>query len=92
MTGFSYQEPFPLGEDTTEYNLLTDAHVKSITLGDKNFVSVEPEGLALLARTAMRNVSFYLRSAHNAKVAEILGDPEASENDRFVARTLLGTQ
>ena len=89
MTGFSYQEPFPLGEDTTEYNLLTDAHVKSITLGDKNFVSVEPEGLALLARTAMRNVSFYLRSAHNAKVAEILGDPEASENDRFVARTLL---
>jgi len=89
MIDFRYQEPFPLGEDNTEYDLLTSDFVSLSQCGERQFVVIEPEGLALLARTAMRNVSFYLRAAHNAKVAKILEDPEASDNDRFVARTLL---
>lgn len=89
MTEFFYQEPFPLDDDSTEYELLTNEHVSVTNCADKEFIQVEPEGLTLLARTAMRNVSFYLRSTHNEKVAKILKDPEASDNDRFVARTLL---
>lgn len=89
MTEFKYQEPFPLGEDDTEYRFVTSDYVSAARLGDKEFLKVEPEGLAELARKAMHDVSFYLRPAHNEKVAQILKDSEASENDRFVARTML---
>ncbi len=89
MAEFSYQDPFPLGEDTTEYRLLTSDHVSVETFGDREMLVVKPEALTLLARQAMRDVSFYLRPAHQEKVASILKDPEASENDKFVARTLL---
>jgi len=89
MAEFSYQDPFPLGEDTTEYRLLTSDHVSVETFGDREMLVVQPEALTLLARRAMRDVSFYLRPAHQEKVASILKDPEASENDKFVARTLL---
>ncbi len=86
MAEFSYQDPFPLGEDTTEYRLLTSEHVSVETFGDRQMLVVQPEALTLLARQAMRDVSFYLRPAHQEKVPAILKDPEASENDKFVAR------
>ncbi len=89
MAEFSYQAPCPLGEDTTEYRLLTSDHVSVETFGGREMLVVKPEALTLLARQAMRDVSFYLRPAHQEKVASILKDPEASENDKFVARTLL---
>lgn len=89
MAEFSYQDPFPLGEDTTEYRLLISDHVSVETFGDREMLVVQPEALTLLARQAMRDVSFYLRPAHQEKVAQVLKDPEASENDKFVARTLL---
>jgi fumarate hydratase class I len=89
MAEFSYQDPFPLGEDTTEYRLLTSDHVAVETFGHREMLVVQPEALTLLARQAMRDVSFFLRPAHQQKVAAILKDPEASENDKFVARTLL---
>jgi fumarate hydratase class I len=89
MTEFRYQEPFLLGEDKTDYQLLTSEHVSLQKLGDKEFLIVEPEALTLLARKAMKDVSFFLRPSHQEKVAAILQDPEASDNDRFVARAML---
>ncbi len=89
MVEFSYQDPFPVGADSTEYRLLTKDHVSLERLGDRELLVVEPEGLALLSREAMREVSFFLRPAHQEKVARILTDPEASENDKYVARTML---
>ena len=89
MAEFTYQPTFPHGKDTTDYRLLTKDHVSVQTMGDKEFVVVEPAGLALLAKTAMHDVAFYLRPAHQEQVAKILDDPQASENDKFVARTML---
>jgi fumarate hydratase class I len=86
---FIFQKPFPLGEDTTEYKLLTDEFVSVATFEDKPVLKVESEGLIYLAQAAMRDVSFLLRPAHLAQVAAILDDPEASENDQTVALTLL---
>ncbi len=89
MPEFRYQDPFPLGEDTTRYRLLTKDHVTVASFEGTTVLKVAPEGLTLLARTAMRDVSFLLRPAHLEKVAAILEDPEASSNDRFVALALL---
>ncbi len=89
MVEFAYQDPFPLAPDTTEYRFLSSELTSLETVGDRQFLVVQPEALSLLARTAMRDVSFFLRPAHNQKVAGILQDPEASDNDKFVARTML---
>jgi len=89
MPKFSYQDPFPLGKDTTKYRLLTKEHVSVGKFGGKEVLKVAPEGLAYLANQAMRDVSFLLRPAHLEKVAAILSDPEASPNDRGVAVALL---
>ena len=89
MAEFSYYNPFPTGEDRTDYALLTDRFVSVQRFGDHEVLVVEPEGLTFLAREAMREISFHLRPAHQEKVAAILADPEASDNDRFVARTML---
>lgn len=86
---FNYQEPFPVSKDSTEYYLLSKDYVSVTTLNGKEILCVEPEGLTLLANAAMRDVSFLLRREHNLKVAQILNDPEASENDKFVALTML---
>ena len=86
---FEYQKPFPLGSDKTEYKLISQEHVSTSNFDGETILKVEPEALELLARKAFEDVSFYLRSAHLEKVAKILDDPEASDNDRFVARTLL---
>ncbi len=86
---FKYQHPFPLGEDTTEYYLLTKDHVSVGEFEGTPVLKVAKEGLTALARTAFRDVSFLLRRAHNEQVAKILTDPEASENDKYVALTFL---
>ncbi|MBE5033322.1 fumarate hydratase [Gallalistipes aquisgranensis] len=92
MSEFKYQEPFPLGEDTTQYRLLTKEYVKVVECDGRKILQVDPEGLALLSREAYADVSFYLRAAHLQKLADILKDPEASDNDRFVAYTMLINQ
>ena len=89
MAEFKYQNPKPLGEDTTEYRLLTKDYVSTVECDGRKILKVAPEGLTLLAREAMADVSFYLRPSHLKKVASILDDPEASDNDKFVAYTLL---
>jgi fumarate hydratase, class I len=89
MVDFVYQELFTLGPDTTDYRFLSGDFTSVEKYRDREFVVVDPEGLTLLARKAMRDASFFLRPDHNRKVAAILTDPEASENDCFVARTML---
>lgn len=86
---FHYQEPFSLGEDQTEYRVLTKEHVSVATFEGREIVKIEPEGLTLLAETAFRDAAHLLRSSHLKQLAAILGDPEASENDRYVALELL---
>lgn len=86
---FSYQDPFPTGKDTTAYYLLTDEHVEVANFGGQEVLKVEPEALTKMARAAMRDCSFLLRPEHQQQVAAILNDPEASENDKFVAVTML---
>lgn len=80
---------FQLGEDKTEYRLLTKEHVKMETLGDRQILKVEKEGLKKLAKEAFTDISHLLRTSHLEKLSSILEDPEASDNDRFVAMELL---
>ncbi|MGL5690016.1 MAG: fumarate hydratase, partial [Bacteroidales bacterium] len=86
---FHYQEPFPMGKDNTEYYLLTKDHVSVSEFEGKPILKVEAEGLTKLANAAMRDVSFLLRASHNEQVAKVLSDPEASDNDKYVALTML---
>ena len=86
---FKYQEPFPLGEDKTEYYLLTKDHVSVSEFEGKEIVKVEAEGLTKLANAAFRDTSFMLRTQHLKQVAAILDDKDASENDKFVGVTML---
>ena len=86
---FNYQEPFPIGKDDTEYYLLTKDHVSVTEFEGEKILKVEPEGLTKLANAAFRDTSFMLRKSHLEQVAAILNDPEASENDKFVALTML---
>ncbi|MCF8551489.1 MAG: fumarate hydratase [Candidatus Nanopelagicales bacterium] len=79
----------PLGEDSTDYRLLTTEGVGTVTLGDREFLTVEPEALTNLTYTAMRDISHLLRPEHLAQLRRILDDPESSPNDRFVALDLL---
>ncbi|MFP4041474.1 MAG: fumarate hydratase [Bacteroidales bacterium] len=86
---FKYQNPFPTGKDDTDYYLLTKDHVSLDKFDGKTILKVDPEGLTKLAQTAFRDTSFMLRTEHLKQVAEILKDDEASENDKYVALTML---
>lgn len=86
---FKYYDTFPLSEDKTDYYLLTNDHVSTSEFEGKEILKVAPEALTLLAQHAFRDVNFLLRPDHQAQVAKILSDPEASENDKFVALTFL---
>ena len=86
---FKYQEPFPLGPDTTEYYLLTKDYVSVSEFEGQPILKIAKEGLTAMANAAFRDVAFMLRPAHNEQVAKILSDPEASDNDKFVALTFL---
>lgn len=86
---FKYQSMFPMSKDTTEYYHLTSDYVKVEKWGDREMLVVDPEALTVLARQATYDNAFMLRREHNEMVAKILTDPEASENDKFVALTML---
>lgn len=86
---FFYQDPFPLGSDTTEYECISTEHVSVSECEGQPLLKIAPEGLTLLAAEAIKAINFTLRSSHLAQVAAILDDPEASENDRMVALMLL---
>jgi len=89
MPEFSYQDPFPLGKDDARYRLLTKEYVSTAKFDGKEILKVDPEGLAFLSHQALRDVSFLLRPGHLEQVAAILGDPQASPNDRGVTIALL---
>ncbi len=88
MPAFRHQELYELGEDRTPYRLLTRDFVR-VESGGRELLIVEREGLVRLAREALRDVNFLFRPAHLKKLRDILDDPEASDNDRFVAMTEL---
>jgi fumarate hydratase class I len=86
---FHFQELFELGPDDTEYRLLTKEHVSVEPFRGQDVLCVEPQALTLLAAQAFHDINFFLRPAHLKQVAAILDDPEASDNDRMVALTML---
>ena len=86
---FKYQEMFPMSKDTTEYYHLTSDYVKVENWNGHEMLVIDPEALTVLARQATHDNAFMLRREHNALVAKILSDSEASENDKFVALTML---
>ncbi len=88
-SSFHYQDPFPLGPDTTKYRLLTKEHVSVAEFAGQPILKVAPEALTLLANQALHDINFYLRTEHLEQVAAILADPEASDNDRAVALAML---
>ncbi|MEI6851925.1 MAG: fumarate hydratase [Bacteroidota bacterium] len=89
MADFIYEKPFQLGSDLTRYRLLTKDYVQMIEVGGRKILQVDPAGLELLAKEAVSDLSFFLRTSHLEKLAHILDDPEATDNDRFVAHIML---
>ena len=91
MPDFKYAPMFQLGEDTTEYYKIPGSEklVKTTMAGDKTLLEVSPEALTLVAQQSFHDCEFMLRRAHNEQVAQILKDPEASENDKYVALQFL---
>ncbi|MGM3182536.1 class I fumarate hydratase FumA [Dickeya oryzae] len=86
---FYYQDPFPLAKDKTEYRLISSDFVSVSQFEGQDILKVDPQGLTLLAQQAFHDASFLLRPSHQQQVADILHDPEASENDRYVALQFL---
>ncbi|MDA3039646.1 MAG: fumarate hydratase [Actinomycetota bacterium] len=89
MADFDYSDLLPLGPDATTYDDLGTEGVEVVDLGGTEFVRVAPEAMRSLSALAIKNISHLLRSSHLQQLADILDDPEASANDRFVARELL---
>ena len=86
---FKYAPMFQLGKDDTEYYLLTKDYVSECEFEGHKILIVQPEALTLLAKQAFHDTNFMLRRAHNEKVAKILKDPEATDNDKYVALSFL---
>jgi fumarate hydratase class I len=83
---YQHSALFPQGEDTTPYRKLTSDHVKTAEFNGEEVLVVEPEGLRLLAEEAFKDINHFLRPGHLEQLLQkILDDPEASDNDRFVA-------
>lgn len=89
MAEFIYEKPFQSGKDTTQYRILTKDYVEVIVADGRKILKIDPRGLELLAKTAVSDLSFYLRTSHLEKLSRILDDPEATDNDRFVAYIML---
>ena len=89
MPNFSYSDLLPLGEDTTKYRHVSKEGVSVVKLGDKEFLQVEPSALEKLTAEAIHDINHYLRADHLQQLTNIVKDPEASPNDRFVAIDLL---
>jgi len=89
MAEFSYADLLPLGHDETAYRKIADGGVETSQAFGKTFIQVDPEALTLLSRTAFRDIAHLLRPSHLKQLRSILDDPEASPNDRYVARDLL---
>jgi fumarate hydratase class I len=89
MAEFTYQNPYTILRDTTEYRKISSEYTKIEKCGDREILTIDPKALEFLAEQALADVSFYLRTSHLEKLRAILEDPEATDNDRFVAYNLL---
>jgi fumarate hydratase, class I len=89
MAEFIYEKPFQIERDSTTYRLLTKEYVEVVEEADRKILKIDPKGLEILAGKAVSDLSFYLRTSHLEKLAAILDDPEATDNDRFVAYMML---
>jgi fumarate hydratase class I len=86
---FTYQDLLPIGEDKTEYRLLSSEGISTFTAEGREFLKVSPSAISNLTQVAIHDISHYLRAEHLQQLANILKDPESSPNDRFVAIDLL---
>ncbi|MSX55726.1 MAG: fumarate hydratase, partial [Actinobacteria bacterium] len=86
---FEFTELFPLGHDDTPYRLISTDHVRTVETPLGTYLQVDPEALTLITQEAMREIAHFLRPGHLQQLSNILSDPEASDNDRFVALDLL---
>ena len=82
MPEFKYEKPFQIDKDTTRYRLLSNDYVKIVDVDGRKILNVDPLGLELLAREAVSDLSFFLRTSHLEMLAAILDDPEATEIGR----------
>jgi fumarate hydratase class I len=90
VSDFAYEDMLPIGADETPYRLITTEGVRTVQgPGGRTFLEVDPEALRLLTETAMHDIAHYLRPGHLQQLRNILDDPEASNNDKFVALDLL---
>lgn len=89
MAGFIYEKAFQIQKDPTRYRLISTDHLKTIECEGRKILKVSPEALELLAKEAVSEVSFFLRTSHLEKLSGILEDPEATDNDKFVAYMML---
>ena len=89
MSDNSFHPLIPNFDDTTEYRLITDDFVETVLTGDREILKIDPEGIAHLTAEGFSDTSHLLRTSHLQQLSNILDDPEASENDRFVALDLL---
>ena len=86
---FVQTELLPLGPDATEYRLISNEGVSTFSTSEGTFLKVSPQAITLLTEHAMHDIAHLLRTSHLQQLASILKDPEASDNDRFVALDLL---
>ncbi len=89
MADFTYQDPYTILRDSTEYRKISSDFVTVEKCGNREILTIDPKALEFLAEKALADVSFYLRTSHLEKLNAILQDPEATDNDRFVAYNLL---
>ena len=89
MSEFEFTEILPLGKDETEYRLVTTQGVSTFETPQGTFLKVSPEAITRITQEAMREIAHFLRTSHLQQLRNILDDPEASDNDRFVALDLL---
>ena len=86
---FEFTELFPLGHDDTPYRLISTDHVRTVDTSLGTYLQVDPVALTRITQEAMREIAHFLRPGHLQQLRNILDDPEASDNDRFVALDLL---
>jgi len=89
MADFIYEKPFQIEKDSTRYSFLTKEHIKTVEYDGRKILKVDPRGLVMLAKKAVSDLSFFLRTSHLEKLRRIIDDPEATDNDRFVAYLML---
>lgn len=89
MADFIYEKPFQIVKDLTNYRLLTADFVKILEVDGRKIIKVDPKGLELLAKEAIFDLSFFLRTSHLEKLVKIIDDPQTSDNDKFVAYTMI---